>query len=431
MSVAPIDPADIRFPIPICERPELLVFDFDGVLTDNRVLVLEDGSEAVTCSRADGLGFEMLRNAGVRCVVLSTETNFVVSRRCEKLRVECLQGVGDKRAALEGLCRRYGISAGAVWYVGNDLNDLEAIRLAGRAICPADAHPAVRSISHTTLSVAGGDGVVRAIVEGVLGLDYRAPVRRRKAIFVTVRTNSTRLPGKCLLNLHGERVIEFLIRRLKRSRFADVIVICTTTNPEDDVLCEIARAEGVCCFRGSERDKLERWRGATEQFGVDFFVTADGDDPFCEPELIDLAFAQYGKSGTDFIEAEGLAIGAFTYGIGTCALERVCKIKDTDDTEMMWIYFTDGQRFQTEKLRDVPDIFKRPEIRMTLDYPDDFRFFQTVVGHFREHGPKDFTLRDVITYLDQKCEVIRINQYLQEQFLANQKLKTKLCLKAS
>jgi spore coat polysaccharide biosynthesis protein SpsF len=251
----------------------------------------------------------------------------------------------------------------------------------------------------------------------------------KTAILITVRTSSTRLPQKCLLNLHGERVIEFLIRRLKRAKLVDVIVLCTTTNPEDDVLEKIAHEEGISCFRGSERDKLERWRGATETFDIDFFVTADGDDPFCEPELIRLALKQFAERKADFIQAEKLPFGAFTYGIKTSALETVCKIKDTDDTEMMWVYFTDSGRFQTEMLENVPGIFKRPEIRMTLDYEEDLRFFRTVTGHFRKQGPQNFTLRDIIAYLDIHPEVIQINQHLNKVFLANQKAKTKLRLK--
>ncbi len=413
----------------IPDRPQLLVFDFDGVLTDNRVLVMENGMEAVTCNRADGLGFEMLQQAGIQCLVLSTEKNPVVSERCKKLGVECVQGAGDKRKALEDSCHRLKVPINSTWYVGNDLNDLQAMKAAGHAICPADAHAAVRSISEVILSVPGGGGVVREIAAELLGLEYGATNKKRTAIFVTVRTGSTRLPRKCFLDLNGQSVIEFLIRRLKKSRLADTIVLCTTTNQEDGVLCDIARAEGIECFRGSEQDKLERWRGAAEQFSVEFFVTADGDDPFCEPELIDLAFAQYRSSGADFIESEGLAVGSFTYGVKTSALEIVCRIKDTDDTEMMWVYFTDSGRFRTEKLQNVADIFKRPEIRMTLDYPDDFRFFEKIVGHFQEHGAQDFTLRDVITYLDLNPEIVRINQHLQEQFLANQKSKTKLRLK--
>jgi 3-deoxy-D-manno-octulosonate 8-phosphate phosphatase (KDO 8-P phosphatase) len=154
-------------------RPQLLVFDFDGVLTDNRVLVLENGLEAVTCNRADGLGFEMLKSAGIQCLVISTEKNPVVAHRCKKLGVECVQGARDKSAVLEEWCRHLGVPVESTWYVGNDLNDLRAMQFAGCSICPADAHPAVRSVSHTTLSVAGGDGVVRAIAEDLLGLQYR------------------------------------------------------------------------------------------------------------------------------------------------------------------------------------------------------------------------------------------------------------------
>ena len=83
-----------------------VVFDFDGVMTDNRVLVAEDGRESVFCSRADGLGVQMLLRAGVGCLVLSTETNPVVSARAAKLGVECVQGLGDaKGEALRGILR--------------------------------------------------------------------------------------------------------------------------------------------------------------------------------------------------------------------------------------------------------------------------------------------------------------------------------------
>jgi spore coat polysaccharide biosynthesis protein SpsF len=253
----------------------------------------------------------------------------------------------------------------------------------------------------------------------------------KSAIFITVRTSSTRLPQKCLLPFGDARTIEFLIRRLKRSRLADGIILCTTENREDDVLCEIAAREGIQFFRGSERDKLIRWNGAAAKYDVDFFVTADGDDLFCEPELIDLGFAQYREAGADFIEQEGLICGSFTYAIKASALREVCEIKDSEDTEMMWVYFKDTGRFRCELLRNAPDVFKRPEIRMTLDYPDDLKFFKTCAEHFWAQGRNDFTLRDVIAFLDANPAVIGINQYLQDAFLANQKAKTKLVLKGA
>jgi len=250
----------------------------------------------------------------------------------------------------------------------------------------------------------------------------------KNAIFITVRTGSSRLPKKCLLEIRGIPVVVHLINRLKRSQLADGIILCTTFNPEDDILCDIAAKEGIEFFRGSVQDKLERWLKAAEKYDVEFFVTADGDDLFCEPELIDLAFAQYEVEHPDFIEGKDLICGAFTYGIKTAALEKVCQIKATSDTEMMWVYFKDTGLFKVQELKDVPQIFRRPEIRMTLDYADDFKFFKKITEELSDKKT-DFNLRDIVQYLDKYPEVIKINQYLQEEFLENQRKKTKLVLK--
>ena len=220
-----------------------------------------------------------------------------------------------------------------------------------------------------------------------------------KAIFITVRTNSSRLPKKCLLEINGVKNIEFLINRLKKSKLADIIVLCTTINKNDDILCDIAKNMGIAWFRGSEEDKLERWQEAAKSFNVDFFVTADGDDLFCEPELIDSAFRQYDQSKCDFIEEKpgaSVPVGAFTYGIKVSALNKVCEIKDTNETEMMSVYFTNSGLFKVEMLKKIPCIYKRPHIRMTLDYQEDFDFFKNVIEHFGNN----FTMRDIIKYLD-------------------------------
>jgi spore coat polysaccharide biosynthesis protein SpsF len=251
----------------------------------------------------------------------------------------------------------------------------------------------------------------------------------KKAIFITVRTGSSRLPKKALLEINGRTTIEHLILRVKKSIKADIIVLCTTDLPEDVILCQIAERNGILFHKGSVSDKLDRWRGAAEKFGVGFIVTADGDDLFCEPELIDLAFSQFERSGADFIEGKNLICGSFTYGIKVSALNKVCEIKDTKDTEMMWVYFTETGLFNTEVLEGVPEIFVRSDIRMTLDYLDDFRFFKTVIDHFLAEGEEDFTLRDIVAYLDKNPRVVEINSYLHERFLNNQQSKTKLVLK--
>lgn len=243
------------------------------------------------------------------------------------------------------------------------------------------------------------------------------------AIFITVRTASTRLPRKCLRGVCGRMAIERVIERVKRSRKADVIVLCTTVYSADNILCDIATENSIHFFRGSSEDKLMRWKGAAEKYGVDFFVTADGDDLLCDPELIDLAFEQ-SKGGADFIDAPDAPCGGFTYGIRVSALNRVCGIKDNTDTEMMVPYFTETGLFKVESLT-IPEVLKRPEIRMTLDYEDDLKFFRAVFEHF---DGREFGLRDVIPFLDEHPEVTEINSYLHAQWAANQKAKTNMVL---
>ena len=246
------------------------------------------------------------------------------------------------------------------------------------------------------------------------------------AIFITVRSGSTRLPNKATLGIGDKATIEYVIQNAKRSKYADKVVLCTTTLNEDNVLCKIAEENGIDYYRGSIEDKLDRWRGAALEYNVDFFVTADGDDLFCASELMDLAFEQRNKNNSEFIQGENLVSGSFTYGIATDALLKVCEMKDSEDTEMMWVYFTDTGMFNVEALDNVPGCYKRSDIRMTLDYQDDFTFFKTVIGHFDGH---EFNMRDVLSYLDENPEVIDINFHLEEQWKQNQIQKTNLVLK--
>lgn len=154
----------------------LVVFDFDGVMTDNRVLVAEDGRESVSCSRADGLGVQMLARGGVGCLILSTETNPVVSARAAKLGVECVQGLGDaKGEALRRILRERGLDPARVAYVGNDVNDVECLGLVGVPICVADAWPAARRAARYVTARRGGDGAVREVCDLVLAVRGAAP----------------------------------------------------------------------------------------------------------------------------------------------------------------------------------------------------------------------------------------------------------------
>ena len=148
----------------------LIVFDFDGVMTDNRVLVHQDGTEAVLCDRGDGMGIERLRTRGVEMLVLSKEVNPVVAARCRKLQLPCVQGIDDKAPYLTRHLGERGIDPAHVAYVGNDINDLECLRLVGMPIVVQDAHPSVRSAARLILDARGGRGAVRELCDRMLAI---------------------------------------------------------------------------------------------------------------------------------------------------------------------------------------------------------------------------------------------------------------------
>lgn len=146
----------------------LLVVDFDGVMTDNRVLVDQDGREAVWCHRGDGWGIARLKEAGIEVIVLSTETNPVVSARCRKLGIECVQACDDKSSALERLVKERCLKPEQVAYVGNDVNDIACLRWVGVPIAVADAVSEVRMVARLVTAESGGRGAVREVAEWIL-----------------------------------------------------------------------------------------------------------------------------------------------------------------------------------------------------------------------------------------------------------------------
>lgn len=143
----------------------LVVFDFDGVFTDNMVYVFEDGREAVRCCRSDGLGLQRLERLGIATLIVSTETNPVVSARSQKLGVQCVQGCKDKRAALETYVQGMGLTLTQTAFVGNDINDLPCLMCVMFPIVVQDAHPDVIPHALYQTKARGGHGAVREICD--------------------------------------------------------------------------------------------------------------------------------------------------------------------------------------------------------------------------------------------------------------------------
>ena len=143
----------------------LIVFDFDGVFTDNMVYVFEDGREAVRCSRADGIGLRKLEQLGVEPYIISSEPNAVVAHRSHKLKVGYLHGCKDKRVAMDELLQARDLTPAQAAFVGNDINDLPALQFVGLPIVVQDAHPDVIPLARYQTKHPGGRGAVREICD--------------------------------------------------------------------------------------------------------------------------------------------------------------------------------------------------------------------------------------------------------------------------
>lgn len=147
---------------------KILFLDFDGVLTDGYVYVNEDGKEMMRCSRRDSLGLGMLRSKSVTAVVVSKETNSVVAERCKKLMIECFYGIDNKAAFLRGYLDRWQILPAQAAYVGDDVNDLEAMKVVGAPIAVGDAVPEIKKIALYVTKKKGGEGAVREVCDLIL-----------------------------------------------------------------------------------------------------------------------------------------------------------------------------------------------------------------------------------------------------------------------
>jgi YrbI family 3-deoxy-D-manno-octulosonate 8-phosphate phosphatase len=150
------------------ETIRLIVLDFDGVLTDNRVWVDQEGREMVAANRSDSMGINLLRRFGVETMVISTETNPVVAARCRKMNIEWIQGENDKAAAIKKVLRDRNIDAGEVIFVGNDVNDLPCFPIVGWSVAVADAMPEVLRQADHVLTRTGGHAAVRELCDLVM-----------------------------------------------------------------------------------------------------------------------------------------------------------------------------------------------------------------------------------------------------------------------
>lgn len=144
---------------------KIIFYDFDGVMTDNRALFSEDGKESVFINRSDGLAISYLKKMNIKQIIISTESNPVVTKRAEKLKIKSFQGIENKLDTIKSLIKKNKVQLSEVFFIGNDLNDLEVINFLPNSFCPKDSNKRVLDSSAIALNKKGGNGVIMAFYE--------------------------------------------------------------------------------------------------------------------------------------------------------------------------------------------------------------------------------------------------------------------------
>jgi spore coat polysaccharide biosynthesis protein SpsF len=250
----------------------------------------------------------------------------------------------------------------------------------------------------------------------------------KTGFLITARLKSTRLPLKLLQLVEGRPIFSHMLDRLKLARRVDQIIVCTSTNPQDDQLAELAEAEAVSFFRGDEDDVVKRISDAATAFNLDYILSITADCPFSDPEYADKIVQTFEETDADLIRALQLPHGAFSYGVKPSALRKVIEIKDQTNTEVWGRYFTDTDLFQVYDLPIENEFHRQPQLRMTLDYPADLEFFKAVFAHLYKPGTV-FTLDEILRLLRHHPEIVEINRdcaaAFQKRWLRQSSIKLK------
>ncbi len=238
--------------------------------------------------------------------------------------------------------------------------------------------------------------------------------KMKTGFLITARMKSTRLPKKLILKINRRQIFRWMIDRLKLSPSIDNIIICTSLNPQDDILELIANEEGIKVFRGSEDDVIQRLYDASIYYHLDYALNITADCPLVSLKYINKIIKAFKNTQADLIRCLNLPHGFYSYGMHIAALKKICQIKKGTDTEVWGRYFTDTGLFKVFDL-NVPKNLKRPHYRLTLDYPEDYEFFNKVYKYF---GKSTYStdIHKIIDFLDNHPTVVAINAHCEELY---------------
>lgn len=225
-------------------------------------------------------------------------------------------------------------------------------------------------------------------------------------LLITARLKSSRLPFKLLKSLNGYTIIEHVINRAKSVPNVDNIALCTSPNPQDRSLVEIARNNDIFYYLGSEEDVLQRLHDCAVFFGLDYVVSITGENPIFSTDYASMVIDILLEKDADFVNINGLPIGCAVYGLKTKALKLVCSIKKEIDTEIWGPLINRPEIFNVVNI-SAHEGLNISGLRLTNDYPEDFELMTRI---FDSYPYKSLpSLESVINLLKRNPEMLKIN----------------------
>jgi spore coat polysaccharide biosynthesis protein SpsF len=219
----------------------------------------------------------------------------------------------------------------------------------------------------------------------------------------------------------GRPIIAHQFDRLRQARRAETLVLATSTLPQDDPLAAAAKDAAVECFRGSPNDVVLRLADAAAAHRLDFLAVVGGDDVFCEGEFVDRVIDYDAASPVDFVTIDGLPFGTAPFGVAAAALRRVLEIKPGENTDGWERYLTDTGLFKTAVLSNEDPLLSHPEIRLDLDYDEDFTLVKAIYERLYEPETVPDLRRIIRLLVDEEPDLAMINRAAHEKWLLNRK----------
>ena len=221
---------------------------------------------------------------------------------------------------------------------------------------------------------------------------------------------STRLPKKILLPIKGKRYIDHMIERLKLAKKPSDIVLCTSPLEDDDILIDIAKEKGIKYYRGHPDDVMLRIYNGAKKYNADVLVSTTGDNAFTDPIFMDKMIEFFENKEADFTFSKELPIGIQSYIVRLSTMKDAIEKKDENDTEIWGGYLNRPDIYRVYEYKVSDPLFKHPEWRLTLDYPEDYQLFKNIFDYLYKEG-KIFDLKEIMTLLRNKPEIRELNKF--------------------